>query len=131
MTELTDIDKKFIDAIRAAVKEKGEDYVYPDHLRDGGVRQGSCQYTVGGEGACIVGKAIQIATGSVYTGGNSNATSVLEFYDVSYEVRNAFARAQSRQDLNATWGEALSEFENRLIEGGHYYPAVDNLAPVS
>lgn len=126
MYPLTDIEKKFIDAIRAAVKENGEDYIYPDHLRNENYESGSCQYTVGGVGACIVGKAIQIAAGEPYEGPNHNSLDVLVQYGLSFALRDAFASAQREQDRNETWGAALAVFETRLVHHGIHHSTVDN-----
>jgi len=115
MTTIT--REQFIEAMHKAVAERGEDFVYPDEWRE----SASCLYYIESpmgvrEGACIVGKAIEIATGGeVYTGYNAAAYEVLsEEYDLAGDVGDAAFVAQRVQDTGGTWGEALAAFEEYL-----------------
>ncbi len=106
-------DEQFIAAMREAVKVRGEDFVYPDEWREDGY--GACHYTVNGEGACIVGKALEIAAGEPYEGDNGGAYVVLsEVFGLSEKVAEAARNAQVVQDNSRTWGEALADFEATL-----------------
>ena len=103
-------DEQFIAAMTKAVEENGPDYVYPSELKVGGL----CQYTVTGKGACLIGKAIEIATGSPYVGFNDGANNVLALYGVSEVVQDAAVCAQAAQDECIPWGNALKNFEDVL-----------------
>lgn len=107
----------FIEAMREAVRQRGEDFVYPKEWRE----DGGCRYYVESplgstEGACIVGKAIEVATGSPYTGYNGPAHEILTAeYDLDDQgVADAAFVAQRAQDVGGTWGHALAEFERYL-----------------
>lgn len=104
----------FIEAMREAVRQRGEDFVYPEAWRD----DGACRYYIEDtpgviEGACIIGKAIEIATGTPYTGYNGPADQVLlEEYGLDdRDVADAAFVAQRVQDTRSTWGDALAKFE--------------------
>lgn len=119
--------KEFIAAMKKAVEERGEDFVYPrEWLEDGFLTADTCVYYVEDEngvkqGACIIGKALEIATGKVYTGPNDGAGDVLQhFIDPSDPNRKAVLRAaesaQTIQDLGVAWGEVLECFLLELEE---------------
>lgn len=112
-------DEQFIAAMREAVKVRGEDFVYPEEWRGGAV----CQYTVDGEGACIVGKALEIALGEPYLGDNADAFEVLtNVFHLGLAVSLAAQETQGEQDNGEPWGKALAQFEATLVENG-YKPA--------
>lgn len=110
--------EQFVEAMRKAVAERGEDFVYPIEWRLAGEQNGICQYTIDGAPACIVGAALYHMTGKVYEGLNESADEVLRtYFGIANEaVTTAAAHAQEAQDANKTWGEALKEFEVVLAE---------------
>ena len=115
-------DEQFITAIEVAVQERGEGFRYKDAYAEQYAEEGGCEYTVDGQGACIIGKAIQIMTGEPYSGYNSPADEALfevPFRAVSMRLRRAAVAAQRVQDDNGTWGEALKEFRTTY---GKYSP---------
>ena len=103
-------DRDFIAALEAAVAERGRNFRYSDEYPD----HTDCWYTVAGEGACIIGLAIQKMTGfPCGADDNTEAASVLaELPDARFTpaLREAANLAQARQDENAPWGEALASF---------------------
>ncbi|WNM66241.1 hypothetical protein SEA_DEJAVU_109 [Microbacterium Phage DejaVu] len=133
MTERKFTDEQFIKAMREAVAERGEDYVYPKAEEkmneDLGYKvtvnddyhglNGVCQYqTPDGTPACIVGLALSKIDPILVPrhGDATGAHEVLRKLGASYEVRKAASEAQQAQDQGATWGRALEEFENSLEE---------------
>lgn len=130
--ELTATDIRFIEAMRKAVKEKGRDYRY--HTVYNGVQPNerpdpfdlpACEYTIGTEGACLIGRAIHIDRGEPYTESNDSANEVLGFVyrgDMSPAVRLAAQTAQRIQDKNGSWGKALDVFHASLLRSGYMIP---------
>lgn len=106
-------------AMEKAVKVKGPDYVYEKHS------DGECNYLeYDGERpvapSCLVGHALvylgipksEIAK---WEGSNVNGLNLLlDEYGVPYAVRLALQAAQKEQDSGATWGDALTAFNNWL-----------------
>lgn len=125
---LSEEDARFVDALVAAVEERGLDYVYPDEWREGTdwspTGQGRCQYTVDGHGACLVGLAIEKFDGEPWTSYNEQASEILpqlasgEHFTQSF--LEAVDEAQSAQDIGGSWAYALAQlFEalERNLEG--------------
>lgn len=137
---LTDDDRKFIDAMDAAVAERGEDWVYPLPARDpdaiaGVVADGwhvpnttTCVYmTDEGDPACLIGLALYKinpdlvpnydASSSEY---DMDAFSVLarlsEAGDLKLSERTMSAAyaAQRLQDDGAPWGQAIAKFDEAV-----------------
>jgi len=116
----TEEETRFIAAMKRAVKDKGRGYRYHTDRNDAppetlleALHLPACEYVINGEGACIIGRAIQLADGKPYEGENNSAQEVLE--DISLgrigpRVRMAAVTAQKIQDRNGTWGEALDAF---------------------
>lgn len=111
-------------AMRAAVADRGEDYVYPESEKDS---HGACQYlTTDGKGLCIVGETLlrlgvsseeiqQALDGTPYTPGSYGLMSWLYRNKVAFEDERTsvlFATSQARQDFGETWGIALREAED-------------------
>lgn len=118
--------KEFIDAMKKAVEERGADFVYPQEWLRTQRLDDVCLYFIEDENgvkqsACIIGKALEIATGTVYTGPNDSAGDVLQhFIDPSDPNRKALLRAaesaQTAQDLGIAWGEVLEDFLSNFEE---------------
>lgn len=112
--------KQFMEAMEAAVAERGEDYIYPkfegeaDDYHDS---NGLCRYSLeDGTPACIIGEVLNrlnpewLPPHDLIRG----ATSVLSdigpeaFYRRDYgRIVTAATEAQSSQDRGNTWGDAL------------------------
>ena len=105
-------------ALRLAVQEKGTEYRYPGVLRTDGGK--TCQYTVAGTSACIVGVVIELIDGAPYLGPNERAGGVLqEHYGVTDPVILAAAvTAQKVQDTDYPWGLAEERALQVLARGG-------------
>lgn len=109
------------DLLNACVKERGEDYVYPDKWRDpsfmigGDCAGGGCRYRVPGtdnDPACIIGLFLTKAGKSVadVTEGMS-AGMVLSnlgfrFTETTEQMLNC---VQQLQDQGFAWGEAVEK----------------------
>lgn len=114
--------ERFTDAMRQAVAERGEDYVYPHFPRGGEAdayhdEHGTCQYrTWDGVPACIVGVALSKIDLDLVPlwGSNKSAGEILEKFGLPKAVRRAADNAQGEQDGEATWGEALVAYEQTL-----------------
>lgn len=131
LDNLTDDDRRFIDAMEAAVAERGADWVYPEaeadpdtfgatFLRDAWHvdASGSCVYqTEDGEPACIIGLAMHKmgvdlppfdrivgARGALQDSGLNLSDSILD----------AASTAQNSQDGGDSWGYALEEFKEAV-----------------
>ena len=108
-------DEAFIQAMKDAVAERGEDFTYPDEWRvtDSGF-DNACVYTLeDGTPACIIGLAIYKMLGTPYTGYNAGAYGVLgDLYGgrISIRLRDAAQSAQALQDKGASWGRVLEQF---------------------
>jgi len=97
-------------AMREAVAERGEDWVYPDYWRD---PFGGCQYFRDGEPACLFGLALHklgYAAEDVQEG-----VSVGNFLPLTAdELIGAAEDAQMYQDSGSSWGQALAKYESKL-----------------
>lgn len=117
-------DEQFIEAMKAAVAERGEDYVYPEWSGNGleddyHDKWGQCEYsTPSGEPACLIGLALSKIDEDLvpkYGEGNISAYYALP-ESISDVVRQAANEAQDEQDNEKTWGEALGAFMNFIEE---------------
>ena len=117
--------ENFTAAMRAAVAERGEDWVYPaegSELAEQGWRTGdyeSCVYVLpDGSPACLIGLALYKIDPGLLVNLESQ-------YDIASKVmgragvqdgtlRLAAGMAQNAQDRGVPWGEALSEYERVL-----------------
>jgi hypothetical protein len=110
---ITDIE--FIRGMAQAVKERGEDYVYPDEwLEEYG---GSCRYSIDGEPACIVGQAIYNVDPDAMPepmDQGEAASLVLSVHNLSDSVLRAADEAQGVQDSLGPWGRAWEAFRDNL-----------------
>lgn len=115
-------DSQFIAALKEAVAERGEDYVYPEVERTGFAddyhnANGTCQYqTPDGELACLIGLAVsKLDPEAVPAYGDArNASDILVPMGISKAVRHAAADAQETQDDGGTWGQAAEQFDATL-----------------
>lgn len=114
-----ELEKKIVAGIRAAVAERGADYVYPDEWR--GTGGGCFYYNEDGTPSCLVGLAIDKAglTDHVWNkrakvGAHDLLESMIPGIDTRLGV--AVEAAQGLQDDGATWGEALARFEEYVPE---------------
>src|SRR5690606_28125878 len=120
-------DQQFIDALEAAVAERGRDFVYPRGDRrwsklpdsDEETLVNSCPYVKpGGAGAaCLSGLALHkagVPLDCLARREGHPAGRVRGSLGVSWPVRSAAGGAQSSEDLGATWGDALDEFYRQL-----------------
>lgn len=104
-----------LEALNAAVEEKGDDYVYEG--------EGTfCAYVASGEPSCIVGNALHRLGVSIPTlvemdrcaigGAVISSPKVLEVledsgFDLDYEAVMLFSTAQVLQDDEVPWGDAV------------------------
>lgn len=120
--ELNENDLKVIRGIHNVVKERGEDWRYPNGKVDGTYPEdatfdprftntlfGGCfNLLEDGSGACIIG-ALAVDQGLLTARSNTAALDG-DNWKVSYDVREAMITAQTRQDFGYVWGEALNVF---------------------
>ena len=119
--------ENFTAAMRAAVAERGEDFVYPaegSELAEQGWRseERTCVYTLpDGTPACLIGLALYKIDPGLLTHvklQSDNARRVMNRAGVQDEVLLLSAgMAQIEQDVGVPWGGALSEYERVLSEG--------------
>lgn len=113
-------ERQFTEALRSAVAERGEDYVYPSaeenpEWHDGGF--GLCLYqTHDGEPACIIGLALHKIDPDLVPSAydTQGAYYVLEGYGIPENVRAAAHGAQAAQDNGETWGQAFEDYLDTL-----------------
>lgn len=120
--------ENFTAAMRAAVAERGEDFVYPaqgSELAEQGWRSegGTCVYVLpDGSPACLIGLALYKIDPGLLTHVEfqyDDAISVMSRAGVRDELlRHAAAMAQEEQDGGAPWGDALSGYERALRTAG-------------
>lgn len=120
--------ENFTAAMRAAVAERGEDWVYPEEgseLAEQGWRseEGTCVYVLpDGSPACLIGLALYKIDPGLLT------HVELQSDDVSVVMGRAGVRdrllllaadrAQTKQDRDEPWGDALKEYERVLRTAG-------------
>lgn len=102
-------------ALREAVAERGEDWVYPSEWRE--TPLGGCLYFRDGEPACLFGLALSKHGYTSY--------DVREYVGIGVFLRayapefiEAAGKSQILQDEGATWGEALTKYETELLRHG-------------
>lgn len=121
--------ENFTAAMRAAVAERGEDFVYPaegSELAEQGWREEEdqgCVYVLpDGSPACLIGLALYKIDPGLLTHvefQSDIASWVLGRAGVQDEMLlRAADRAQNEQDEGASWGKALSEYERALRTAG-------------
>ena len=125
---LTDNDIAFIKGMKAAIEERGEDFVYPrtsDPDAADWYKLGShlCQYSKrDGTPACIVGLALAKAGIDVPPFGPSfpfiSVVAARYSDGLSESVVNAAGVAQRWQDMGKSWGDALEKFFDSLGGAG-------------
>lgn len=117
-------NEQIIAAAEAAVRDRGEDYVYP---RTYGSEK-SCVYSWGDEPACIVGyiihaidpeafmklKAWDDVGGTLERGTGVGAACHDEVIDLTNGQKRALESAQNGQDLGEAWGTAYLTIKNGL-----------------
>ena len=118
--------ENFTAAMRAAVAERGEDWVYPaegSELAEQGWREeeGTCVYVLpDGSPACLIGLAlykIDPALVEGLEGENVTALRLLQRLGVEDgELYWAAQDAQDTQDVGKTWGNALKIYERAMNE---------------
>lgn len=135
MTTAPFTPQQFIDALHAAVAERGGDFVYPQDDPDWVVAE-TCQYqTRDGQPACIIGAALwKIDPALVPEYGNTNGVwTVLPNvlvggdFDLDEDTReltkeerllvSAASSAQTAQDTGKPWSVAMQEFDTVLSYG--------------
>lgn len=122
MSELSELDQRFIDAITEAVKTKGEDYTYPEEEMspgdEGFPTAPMCRYvTTDGRPSCIIGHALWnmgITVPPQLEGKNAGEALFHLLPGLSVGVVHAASEAQDMQDAHETWGEALKAFTTTL-----------------
>lgn len=112
-----------LNATRAVVAEKGEDYVYSNSVAEGG--NGSCVYAnEDGTPSCLVGHVIHRLDPEVFKRlakdeAESGSQVALDLIPAGYipegfweeSAEHAMQEVQIHQDIGRTWGEALKTAE--------------------
>jgi hypothetical protein len=95
--------EKAKELLAEAVAEKGEDYVYPESDKRGGI----CQYQLEGKPACLVGNVLARHGWSVEALKAADHVSLWNTYDADLGSASLLlSEAQNKQDRGSTWGEA-------------------------
>ena len=118
--------ENFTAAMRAAVAERGEDFVYPaqgSELAEQGWRseQGTCVYVLpDGSPACLIGLALYKIDPALVEGlEGEDATALRLLQRLGVEDGRLYWAAQvaqQAQDLGETWGDALKIYELAINE---------------
>lgn len=108
--------ENFTAAMREAVAERGEDYVYSDGQPGWEAKDGGCRYALDdGTPACLIGLALyKVDPSLVPTDDGLNAYQVLYSLGASKDVLLAAGNAQEMQDTGKTWGQALVMYESLM-----------------
>jgi hypothetical protein len=101
---------EFTAAIKAAVDERGRDFVYPNEWKD---TDNSCVYSLeDGTPACIIGAALDKL--GVKVGCYEQKLGAYQLFKgmgvKDADLLDAVEDAQLMQDSEATWGEALDMY---------------------
>lgn len=125
-------DESFTAAMEAVVQERGPDWVYPlgepgwvlaDDLMSA---SGGCRYvrTDADEPGCIIGAALHkmgVPLHQLRPWEGQSVAAVIPEIEITLNIGHASENlmdaadwAQTRQDLGATWGEALEKFKEVL-----------------
>lgn len=115
-------DEQFIAGMKAAVLERGRDFIY----------EGTCRYRVGSSAiqptreeieelgitpGCLIGLAVYHASPEVWMGMDEGSASYsLPRLGVSFTVVDAAQEAQCLQDNGRSWGDAYDTFQAALSE---------------
>lgn len=128
MTEYRFTKEQALEALRKAVKLKGEDYVYPEEEKF----MSSCRYaTDEGKPSCIVGHVVNILDPEAFAHlaaveaeqGTTAAEDLTHSgYDDSYlpvdfwdrDTARVLGIAQAQQDIGSKWGDALGTAEDAV-----------------
>ena len=111
-------EESFVSALRAAVAEKGEDYVYtnPDGREAGDDGEATCHYVHGDQPGCLVGNVLHrlgvpLSVLELHEGGAAYEVMgrIRESGQLDFDlgVRGAAEMAQNRQDAGYSWGYAM------------------------
>lgn len=108
-------DDQITEAMKAAVAERGDDFVYPDEWFE----NDSCvNASMFGEPRCIVGLALSNLGADWFYNRARRTSGVhrVNGYVANFSERaaHALARAQSKQDGGARWGDVLAEYHEAL-----------------
>lgn len=127
MTEYRFTKEQALEALRKAVKLKGEDYVYPEEEKF----MGSCRYANDeGSPSCIVGHVVYILDPEAFKHlaavEAEQETTAVEDLTIAYEgsylpedfwdraTARVLQEAQSKQDTGSKWGDALGAAEDAV-----------------
>ena len=106
------------EAIKAAVEERGEDFIYPRDNEDWMIN-GVCRYRLeDGTPACIVGLAMSKIDPSIVLPEEQDAFDALEGI-AETEAQRYANDVQGRQDCGDSWGRALRCVEGNVCHGGY------------
>lgn len=109
-------EEQFTAAMRAAVEERGADYVYPVWDRAGADDyhdvHGTCKYsTPDGTPACIVGLALSKIDPALVPDYSANyGAHGMVVLGARSNLAYAAGVAQQEQDAGGTWGSALEQY---------------------
>lgn len=118
--------ENFTAAIRAAVADKGADYMYPAEERiSNDAEVDTCVYAHDGQPSCLIGHALYRIDPEYLTEipkhdnlEYASADDVLSVFGVVDEaLLRAANAAQFEQDHNRSWGVALELYEIKLAQG--------------
>lgn len=114
--------RQALEYLRAAVEERGEDYVY---ARSNQGRLSFCTYERGGQPSCIVGEVLHRAGVSIKqlkkldmpgsSGIRNLAANGILPIDVELEAVERLSVLQALQDSGETWGFVLQRAEGKLV----------------
>lgn len=121
--------ENFTAAMRAAVAERGEDFIYPaegSELAEQGWRSGewgTCVYALpDGSPACLIGLALYKIDPALVEGlEGEDASAFRLLHRLGVEdggTARAARKAQRAQDWGETWGNALKIYEQAMNKGG-------------
>lgn len=123
---MTYTNEQINEAIKAALAEKGEDYVY-ERVGEG-AKQG-CYYAVDGAPSCLVGNVLNRLDPEMFAQVIEYETDTPEYQDTGFEDVAEYLRlpfhedqvaalkdAQVKQDQGKTWGEAAQKYAEKLGE---------------
>lgn len=114
-------EPEFTQAMRDAVAERGEDWVYPKGEEAWEGPDGQCRYFLDdGQPACLIGTALCKLGVPGVRPGHEGAYAGLVLHDIYGELPRGIPRAaslaQEVQDEGQPWGEALKAYLRALAE---------------
>lgn len=93
--------------LERAVKERGEDYVYPDAERSA---YGECQYFIGRAPGCLIGLVMTYVGADAEDANEGEGVSSQNWpVNLTPGAISVFSLAQEVQDQGGTWGQAFAE----------------------